>query len=113
MTRKRIYETIADAYYCEPEDRTEEQRQVAYSGICRAYDVVENGYPTMIGATLLEDQRWFVSFNDKEYSDDFFLPSASPDVDSGEHLRIYDLIRADFCTLMSLLTNKEYEEISR
>ena len=104
MTREQIYKKIAEAYYCEPELRTEEQTDKASHGICYAIRYAYNF--AIISDKMLQNSK----------RAHFLTPRFRYDTSvSQEHdfKREYDLIRADFCTLMSILTDKEYEEISK
>lgn len=103
MNRKKIWLTISQAYYCEPEERTEEQNEIAPDGLCSAYAFTINGYnlnhdicPSFLGVMAHEasSDRYWLSVRDKGN-------------------RNNDLLRADFAYLLSILTDKEYEELTK
>ena len=105
MNRKQIYKTIADAYYCELEERTLRQKGLATYGICNSLNRFSQPYSFLM--------KFITGHRSKAGRTGHLLPTKNWRWEAGNHTRRHDLIRADFCTLMSLLTDSEYEEISK
>ncbi len=97
MTHKQIWTEIAEAFLTREDEGAPSRLRLAESGLCLAFTLLSRFVPTEV----------FRSAFYPSYDEAYWLPTRR---DKGHTIKC-DLIRGDFATLMSCMTEEEFDQL--